>query len=91
MNDATNTILCWNLGGEVRLIPWPAGGRARGFEVSTLACFDHVRTADFKDRQVAVLAEALAAIVRDGCNPNEVHQACMGLDEYRAAMPADTH
>lgn len=90
MSDATNTMLCWNPGAEVRLVPWPARGQARDLDVSTLACLDRVREADFRDRQVAVLAEALAAIVRDGCDPAEVHRACMGLDEYRAAMPEES-
>lgn len=91
MSDATDTMLCWNPGGEVRLIPWPARRRAGGFDFSALACCDDVRSASFRDRQVAVLAEALVAVVRDGCDPGEVHRACMSLDEYRAAMPADIH
>lgn len=89
MKDATNTMLCWNPGGEVRLVPWPAEGRARNLHMSALACWGHVRGADFRDRQIAVFAEAMAAIVRDGCSPNAVHQACLGLEEYRAAIAED--
>ena len=71
-------------------MPWPARGRARELAISTLACNSDTHGTDFRGRQVAVLAEALTAIVRDGCDPAEVHRACMGLDEYRAAMPDDS-
>ena len=36
-----------------------------------------------------LLADALVAIVRDGCDPNAVHRALLGVREYCDALPKD--
>ena len=41
------------------------------------------------ERTAFVLAEAMLLIVRDRCDPKKVHQAMLGVEEYRDAMPAD--
>lgn len=89
--DCTNTMYCWTPGTDkVALIPWPdRAGRSAAYQRTAGACFSHQHDASFQERQVIVLADALAMIVRDKCDPKAVHLALMGLEEYASAMAED--
>ncbi|KVL70327.1 hypothetical protein WJ49_22700 [Burkholderia ubonensis] len=84
-------MLCWNLySGEVALVPWPdREGLSRPYERSALACYAEVRDMSVAQRQAHVLSEAIGLIVRDHCNPRAVHDALLGLVEYRDSIPPD--
>jgi len=84
-------MLCWNIySGEVALVPWPDGeGLSRHYERSGLACFAEVREMSVEQRQTHILSEAMALIVRDHCTPGAVHDALLGLAEYRDIIPQD--
>lgn len=87
MNNATNTMLCWNPGtDQVALVPWPGN---HNYACDTLACWGYIRDMDFEQRKTIVFIEAVILIVRDKCDPQAVHKALMGLDEYRDGLPEE--
>lgn len=97
--NAKNTMLCWNptwldedLGyelGKVALVPWPGRGRGKEYRMSSLACDVDVRESSFKQRKAKVFMDAIHLIVRDGIDPEVVHQALLGLEEYRDGCSDD--
>ena len=91
MATATEVMLCWTPGtAEVALIPWPDYARASDrYRSSTLACWDYVRQSDFRQRKLIVFMEAMHLIVRDGVPPQAVHEALLGLEEYRDGCSDD--
>lgn len=88
--NATDTMLLWNLKtGDVLLKPWPEPDRKHESYRSGLACYTDVRNASFEQRKAMVLIEAMHLIVRDGIDPQRLHQVLMGLEEYRDACADD--
>lgn len=88
--NLTNTMICWDMGGNVALVPWPdRRGASDKFQRSTGACYDVVRGGDFEQRKCRAFIDAMTLVVRDGCDPHKVHAAMMGLDEYVDALPDD--
>ena len=50
--NLTNTMICWDMGGNVALVPWPdRRGASDKFQRSTGACYDVVRGGDFEQRK----------------------------------------
>jgi len=91
MNATAKThMLCWKPGtDDVWLCPWPdPGDRSRGYWTA-LACYTHVQHADARIRKMIVFVEAMHLIVRDRCDPQAVHRALLGLDEYRSGCSDD--
>ncbi len=88
--DATNTMLLWDpKSGDVLLRSWPEeDGKYLNYR-SALACYLNLQKADFAKRQAIVFIEAMHLIVRDGIDPQKLHNALMGLDEYREACSND--
>lgn len=90
MANLKDTMFCWNPGGNVVLIPWPdESGLGRAYRRSGGACYAHIRDMDFEERKTIAFVEAVVLIVRDGCAPETVHQAFLGLDEYVDGLPDD--
>jgi len=90
MADLTNTMICWNPGGDVALVSWPARGEEDSkFSMSSGACYFSVQKSNFEARKCRVFIDALTLIVRDGCDPQKVHAALLGLDEYVDGLPDD--
>lgn len=89
--NCTNTMYCWTPGtAQVALVPWPDPERkSRKYESSLGACMSSMHEMTFEERQITLLADAMAMIVRDKCDPLAVHRALMGLEEYSAAMAPD--
>lgn len=88
--NLTNTMICWNPGGAVALVPWPdRAGASDRFEMSGGACYGEVKRASFEQRKAMAFIEAMHLIVRDGCDPAEVNRVLMGLEEYRAGCSGD--
>ena len=53
------------------------------------ACYLSVQKSNFEARKCRVFIDALTLIVRDGCDPQKVHAALLGLDEYVDGLPDD--
>jgi len=89
--DATNAMLCWNPNSDqVLVVPWPdKAGHASGYEREALAAYKEVREMTFEQRKAHIFIEAMHLIVRDHVNPIAVHQALLGLDEYRKDCAED--
>lgn len=89
--NATNTMLCWNdRSDEVALVDWPdCSGRSDAYRKTALACYAHIRARSFEARKMAVFITAMQAIVRDGVEPLAMHNALLGLDEYRDGCADD--
>jgi len=84
MKDCTNQMLCWNCNSnEVALVPWPDNqGLSNKYEMTGLACYEHVRNASFAMRKAIVFIEAMHLIVRDGVDPTALHSVLLNLEEY---------
>ena len=88
--NLTNTMICWDVGGEVALVPWPdKRGLSDKYQRSTGACYDVVRQGNFEQRKCRAFIDAMTLIVRDGCEPKEVHTAFMNIEEYVDGLPDD--
>jgi hypothetical protein len=86
--NCTNTMLCWNPGGDVELFPL-GDTRADKYDMSSLATYRHIQQGSFEHRKTMVFIEGMKLIIRDGCDPQKVHKALLGLEEYRDGLPDD--
>jgi hypothetical protein len=92
MKNVKNTMVCWNpKTDEVALIPWPdSHGLGDKYRMSALACYSHVQEmSSFIERKAMAFIEAMHLIIRDGCAPMAVHNAMLGLEEYRDGCADD--
>lgn len=91
MRSVKDTMLCWNPGtDQVALVPCPDHrGLSDGYIMTSLACYGDVQGLSRVKRQGLAFAEAMKLIIRDGCDPHAVHQAMMGLTEYRDGCAPD--
>ena len=88
--NATNTMLLWHpVSGDVFLKPWPERDHLHGDYRSGLACYTAIQKASFEQRKTMVLIEAMHLIVRDGIDPQRLHQVLLGLEEYRDSCSDD--
>lgn len=88
---AKTRMLCWNPGtDQVALAKWPdERGWSEPYLCTHLACWTHVRAASFEQRKAIVFQVAMTLIIRDGCDPQAVHRALLGLAEYRDGCAED--
>ena len=91
MKSVKNMMLCWNPGtSEVDVVPWPDKIRLSDkYQMSTLACNEHMRKAPRRDRKTYAFIEAMVLIIRDECDPMAVHKALLNLEEYKDGCPDD--
>lgn len=91
MKNATNAMLCWNINSsDVALVVWPDPANLSGnYQRTGLACWKEVRKSSFEVRKAQVFIEAMHLIVRDKCDPEAVHRALLGLEEYRDGLAED--
>lgn len=89
--SARTRMLCWTPGtDEVALVPWPdVTRRSDNYECSTLACNTDIQQGGFAYRKMAVFVEAVHLVIRDECDPQAVHRALLGLEEYRDGLSDD--
>ena len=99
--NAKNTMLCWNPSdmqprreqkerGAVALVPWPDHrSLSDQYVMSGLAAYRNIQTGSFEHRKLMIFITAVQAIVRDGCDPMAVHNALLGLEEYRDGLADD--
>lgn len=88
MADLTNTMICWDYEGKVGLVPYPdERNLSYDYEMSHGACWAYVHKLDFEQRKCLAFIEATILIVRDKCDPQEVHRAFLGLEEYAHGLP----
>lgn len=89
--NATNTMLCWDSNSShVALVPWPdVVHESATYEHTDLACMKRVPEYPFPGRKLAVFITAIHAIVRDHVDPQALHVALLGLDEYRSGCSDD--
>jgi hypothetical protein len=90
MRSAKTTILCWNPDSdEVALFAWPDTNQlSRHYKRTSLACFSGFSESSFEKRKAQIFIEAMHLIIRDGCSPAAVHNALLGLKEYRDGLAA---
>lgn len=84
-------MIIWTDDGRVGLQRWPA---SRNFfdgnrEKSWGACNTAVREASFEKRKLVVFINAMHMIVRDKCDPAEVHRVLSELEEYEDGCADD--
>jgi len=88
MLNLENTMVCWNVGGDVELFAWgDTSKKCRCYEMSSGACYEHIRTASFIERKCEAFILANMLIIRDKCDPTTVHKALSGLEEYIDGLP----
>ena len=85
-----NSMLCWNPGGTVTVVPWPDTARlSENYACTGLACWGWFRRATPSTRKLHVFVEAMHLIIRDGCDPLVVNAALLVIDEYRDLCAQD--
>jgi len=90
MGNYTNTMVCWNVGGEVCTVPWPDNrGRSEKWQRTCGACYGNIQKANHEQRKCRAFIDAMTMIVRDGCDPADVHAAFMQIEEYVDGLPDD--
>lgn len=90
MLNVKNSVLLWNpKTAEVALVAKPLSGLGRCYARSGLGCYAETQSMTFEQRKTQVFIEAMHLIVRDGCDPQAVHQALCGLEEYQAGLSED--
>lgn len=91
MRSIKDTMLCWNPNtDQVALVPHPDyRGLSDNYIMTSLAAYAVVNGMSRTERQALAFSEAMKLIVRDGCDPHAVHQAMMGLEEYRNGCAPD--
>lgn len=84
-------MLVWNPDSDqVAVVSWPDYGRkSHGYEMSALACWNHIREMNQKDRKMIAFIEAMHLIVRDNVCPKAVHNAMLDIEEYRDGCAED--
>ncbi|CAN7475776.1 hypothetical protein [Caballeronia sp. LjRoot31] len=90
LKNLTNTMICWKPGGDVKLMAHPCRprGASRGWR-AVGACDSEYHEATPEQRKTMIFIEAVHLIVRDGCDPQTVHAALCGLEEYRDGLSYD--
>lgn len=88
---ATETMYVWWLDTKkIAVGPWPDRiGWSRGCDRSSGACFSdfHHMTSEQLGRRLFI--DAMKIIVRDGLDPQDVHNAFCRIREYRDGLPPD--
>jgi len=78
-----NTMICWNDGGPVALIPWPDVKDIGGYLfMSDGACYTSVRKMNLNRRRHVLFEIASKIVVEYNCNPTMVHDVLKELEEY---------
>lgn len=82
--SAKEVMLCWNAGtDQVIVVPWPDRcGRSDGYDMTALACDAYVAEMSPEQLKAVCFIEAMHLIVGDGCDPQAVHYALLGVTEY---------
>ena len=81
-------ILAWIPGtDDVKLVK-PGEHVTPGYYTG-LGCYTHIEAMNFEDRKKMIFIEAMHLIIRDKCNPDAVHKALLGLEEYRDGCSND--
>jgi hypothetical protein len=97
MRTAKNTMVCWTPpietadgNGMIALVPWPdKAGLSDSYLMSGLAAYRHVHQGTFERRKLHCLILAVQLIIRDGMDPQQVHEAFLDLREYVDALADD--
>ena len=89
MRNLTDTMICWNMGGEVALVPWPEKGAGKKYRYSAGACYIKIKDSSFEARKTYAFILATILMTRDKCEPQVVHSAFLGLEEYVDGLPDD--
>lgn len=72
---------------RVKVGPWPdETGWSEAYGRTDRACFAACRESTADQRLVAIFILFSAIIVREGLDPEIVHQAFLAIDEYRDAL-----
>lgn len=85
-----DTMICWDLGGKVGTVSWPDNrGVSDAYQRTCGAAYFGGTKATFEQRKCRAFIDAMTLIVRDGCDPAEVHKAFLKIDEYVDGLPDD--
>lgn len=94
--DCKTAVLCWSplwsrrhkrAGPNVAVLRF--GEDDSAFACTGLAPFLHVRRATRAQRKTMVFIEAVHLMVRDRCDPREVHRALLRVEEYQDGLAED--
>lgn len=89
--SAKTVMLCWNTdSADVALVPWPdPKGLSCRYQRTSMACYSEVQHMTFEQLKTQCFIEAMHLIVRDGCDPQAVHRALLGVTEYADGCAPD--
>lgn len=84
-----NAMLLWNRNGTAKMVDHPGLGRFPEFGMSACACYSVWPKLTKNEKIINILAEALAAIVRDGSDGRSVVEAISTVSEVRDVLAED--
>ena len=89
--NCTNTMFFWSIEtGDMALIPKGCCVPAKYDRYrSGLGCYTHYQKMTFEQRKAAMLVEFVHCVVRDGIDPQELHNLFLELEEYRDSCSLD--
>jgi len=88
--ELSGMMICWNPGVEVKVGKWPdKTGWSDKYQMSSGACLSDVQNMDRTQAKAFCFIEAMHIIVRDKCDPQEVHREFLKINEYQDGCAAD--
>ena len=84
-----NVMLLWNRNGKAAVIDHPGLGRRNDLKMSACACYTNWPKLTKNEKIINIMAEALAAIVRDGADSRSVVEAISTVIEVRDVLAED--
>ena len=85
----SETVLCWDVGGRMELVPLGVLPRAWEPQRTGGACYVGRFDGDLEDRKLKLAVDLITILVRDGVDPKVLHEAMQPVDEYRDMLPLD--
>ena len=93
MSNIKQVMVCWNPGtDQVQLVKWPDRAGIQdvyALSMSWGACNSYLHKLSFEVLKCEVFIQAMHMVVRDKVNPEAVHKALLGLEEYRDGCADD--
>lgn len=84
-----NAMFLWNRNGNAKMVDHQESGRFPEFKSSACACYSNWSKLTKNEKIINIMAEALAAIVRDGADGRSVVEAIYSVPEVRKILAED--
>ena len=89
--SASEVMVCWNPGtDQVKIVNHPDyENKSKGYRMTALGCYTWLKKATFTEKKMMCFIQAIHLIIRDKCDPMAVHNALLGIEEYRDGLSDD--